>query len=374
MAQPDPPKADVDNDADMVRRFVGIFQSVPVPDLIRNLQTEVTSVDIAGRSFPLTLNDPSDAPNCYICRPSAAYIDYAIEETRHFEGAPFLRAAMTAGLKASKPLMTATGLDRQVQVNNWLLSTNPVPRLSPSDAVALRERLTTDYPDRAITMRSLNTVADMETITALGAAGFQMLPSRQIYIYDAKHPVPPTQNQKFDRSLIRKTPYRQVTSETFSDADFSRAEDLYNQLYLKKYTSLNPQYTSVFLRDMASAGLLKLIGLRAPTGQLDGVLGLFENGNTLTSPIVGYDTSIPQKTGLYRMLMTLAQDHAIANGKFFNISAGAARFKRLRGAIPAIEYMAVYAVHLPRKNRNAIRIAASLLTRIGIPLLRRYEL
>ena len=58
----------------------------------------------------------------------------------------------------------------------------------------------------------------------------------------------------------------------------------------------------------------------------------------------------------------------------FNMSAGAAGFKRNRGALPAIEYAAVYNSHLPWKSRVAAAIVRAVLTGIGVPTMRKYEL
>jgi CelD/BcsL family acetyltransferase involved in cellulose biosynthesis len=181
-------------------------------------------------------------------------------------------------------------------------------------------------------------------------------------------------DMKRDRKQLRVTPFERVGDGDFSEADYARAETLYTMLYLDKYTPLNPHYTARYIAQMHRRGIISLAGLRRPGGELVAVTGLFENGGTLTQPIVGYDTTLPVGEGLYRMAMAMAQDHATTRGLFFNMSAGAAGFKRRRGAVPAIEYNAVYAGHLPRRQRVAIRVMEIVLALVGIPLLKRFEL
>jgi CelD/BcsL family acetyltransferase involved in cellulose biosynthesis len=125
---------------------------------------------------------------------------------------------------------------------------------------------------------------------------------------------------------------------------------------------------------MHRRGIIRLAGLRRPGGELVAVTALSENCATLTQPIVGYDTSLPISDGLYRVVMAMAQDHATAHGLFFNMSAGAAAFKRRRGAVATVEYNAVYAGHLPLRRRMAVRTMETVLALVGIPLLRRFEL
>jgi hypothetical protein len=366
----------VANTPEMVARFAAIFQAHPVPDLIANLVTEVGQIDIAGRSYPVTLNSRGVQGNCYICSPVTAYIDYALDETRNFAAHPALTRAVRALIHAAAPLVRGSGLDHQVQINNWLFSTNPVPTLDRAAAAELRDRLTEDHPGRALVLRSLNETADHATILALRAEGFRMLPARQIYLFGAdRAEARPSANMKRDRLSLARTPYQLVENDGFGDADYTRCADLYDLLYIRKYTPLNPRYTALYVRQMHQSGLIQLRGLRDPAdGGLVAVTGIFVNGRTLTQPIVGYDTHRPLRDGLYRMVMAMAQDHALENRLFFNMSAGAASFKRHRLADPVIEYSAVFVDHLPRPQRLAIRLMEALLTHTGIPLLRKFEL
>src|SRR5262249_40204740 len=156
-----------------------------------------------------------------------------------------------------------------------------------------------------------------------------------------------------DRTLLDEGGFVLVASAEFRDDDFVRAQMLYQQLYLEKYTWLNPQYTAAFMRAAQAGGILEFWGLRARDGRLAGVIVFFDCGRTMTRPIVGYDATLPHERGVYRMLMALALRRARERKMLFNMSAGAASFKRNRGGIAALEYSAIYNAHLAPTARLA---------------------
>jgi len=72
--------------------------------------------------------------------------------------------------------------------------------------------------------------------------------------------------------------------------------------------------------------------------------------------------------------MATVYRQAALRGLRINLSAGAAGFKRLRGGIGTMEYSAVYVAHLRGRRRHSVRLLGSIASRIGEPLLKRYEL
>ena len=359
------------NDPQRIDRLVRMFAGASEGALIGNLRVDLRHITVGDLSFPMTISDP---PNGYLCSPTVAYIDYALEELRHFARNPVLRGTLATLIRACRPLVRATGLDRQVQPNNWLFSTNPVPAIDLGTTTMLRDQLLKDHPDRAIVIRSLNSYADKDSMTALTGAGFRLLPARQVYLLDHRKRQPPSRDMKRDAKLLRDSGYAIVSGADFNAADFTRAAELYGQLYLDHYSTLNPHYTPAFLSQAQADGLLQMTGLRGPDGRLDGVLGLFRNGDTLTAPLLGYDTDKPKELGLYRMLTALGTAEGARHGLLQNRSAGAASFKRNRNAVPAIEYTAVYVDHLGWRARMATALLVSLLTRVGVPIMQRYAL
>ncbi len=341
--------------------------------LIDNLETAISAMPTSLGDLPVTRNDGA-RPTCYVCCPTVAYVDYALAELRHFTARPLLSLALYALVNLSRPVLWASRVDRHIQPNNWLLATNPVPDLPASEVQAITGALVEQHPGHAIVWRSLNAISDADKFSRFRSAGYDLFPARQVYLFDCRTAPPPAhRDQRRDAALLDRGDYDIVGPETITAADAPRIAELYRKLYLDKYTRLNPQYSASFIEVAHRGGLIAFHGLRRD-GRLDGVVGFFDAGDVMTAPLVGYDTALPPELGLYRRLMALATRRARARNQLFNMSAGAAGFKRNRGGMPAIEYAAVYTRHLPVGQRAASWIVRTVLERVGETLLTRFEL
>jgi hypothetical protein len=172
-----------------------------------------------------------------------------------------------------------------------------------------------------------------------------------------------------DRKRLINSEYhwRLLAQPTLQQAE--RLAELYTMLYIQKYSRQNPQYTAWgFLNWLPK--FLNIYVLEQ-NGRIDGFAALQTRGYTMTSPLVGYDTRLPQGLGLYRLLVAAMMRHAEQHRLLFHLSSGAAGFKRQRGAVNALEYSAVYVRHLSKRRRWTWYALAKLLNHLVVPALQR---
>jgi hypothetical protein len=363
---------DNDDFSRRARAWFGIHGGRYTPAFARNLHSRAELVEVDGLALPATV-DEGTHDSAWVCSPRATYSVCAMEEAAR--AVPWLDwpcAIAGAGLAA---VLRYASVDRAVALNNWMLSTNLYPPLAqvPLDEVLAQAR--DRWPGHALWWRSLNDIDHADWIEALEARGFRRIASRQVYLFEdwdalwKRHP-----DLRRDRRLLDRTDLARTGDRGYSDADYDRIASLYAMLYLEKYSPSNPHYSSAFLRAWHRAGLLELDALRDGEGVLQSVTGMFRQGDTMTVPLVGYDTSRPLAEALYRRLNASAFEAARTRGLRLHLSAGAARFKRMRGGRPAIEYSLVSARGRPVRTRIATWSLAKLTAGIGVPLLRKYAL
>lgn len=368
-----PPDVRLDEFNARAAAFLALHRQSSSDRFVRNLRTTVDSVGAGHACLPVTVNH-GETGNAWVCSPYTTYCSYAAEETARLNH-PVLTRPLNGLIRRMGAALQRADIDRAVAINNWLVSTNGYPRLHDVDLDQAIDEAASRWPDHAIWFRSLNAAHHADWLRALTERGGVLLASRQVYLFDDIAGLARQRTDlKRDFSLLRTQAGFTCERVTDGDADFKRAEELYTELYIHKYSHLNPQYRHALIKAWSDAGLLQLFGLRDTEGVLQGIVGLFRFGNLITSPIVGYNTQLPQKLGLYRRLAACVLREGAEHGRPVNLSAGVAHFKRQRGGQAAIEYSAVLCSHLPRRRRHAIRALGVLTRNVGVPIMRAFKL
>jgi hypothetical protein len=365
-------------DGEYARRLLEPLVTYGARRLIDNVDAEVRALTVGDTILPLVLSNTAPSiRNAYVCSPTTHYIDYAIRELAiEFPDWPRARALAGPMLDLLRPLLRWSDFERVVYVNNWLLSTNLYPELSSEALRAIRDTLAQTFPDRAIVFRSVNAQLNARLGTRLERLAFRAVFSRQVYLLDPRDPAYRRKKSfQKDMALARRTTYRWEDRDGIEPADIDRIKQLYDTLYLDKYSYHNPQFNARFIAEALRQGWLTFYVLREPAaGRVDGVLGFVERQGVMTAPLIGYDRSIPSSAGLYRLISLKLVEEAVARGRMLHQSSGASAFKRHRGSQPSLEYNMVYDRHLPPRRRRPWQLL-ELLSRVAIiPVMRRYKL
>ncbi|UVO50010.1 GNAT family N-acetyltransferase [Sphingomonas sp. SUN019] len=331
-----------------------------------NVRTRWLALASDGRVLPVTVNDGA-VGDSYVCLPHSAYILYGLREMElvGVRGG----ALLSPLIRAAGRLLLAAGINRIVHIDNWLLSTNLHGDWDGADLPRVRAALTERFPHHILAIRSVDDWSSPALAASARDDDWVMIPSRQIWVTDNLARDWKSRNDYGnDRRLIARSG---LSLEPAAAADAGRIAELYHQLYVGKYSALNPVFTPRFVAETLVSGLIDYRVARAPDGQIMAVAGLLARGDVVTPPVVGYDISAPRSAGLYRIASWLFGQAAMERGLRLHGSAGAAEFKRLRGAHGVIEYWAMYVAHLSPHRRAAIRALAALLERYAVPMMRR---
>ncbi len=356
------------------RSFALIFADNKAEDLIENIHTEIRMIRVSNTLFfPVSVNSKVRT-NTFVCSPYTAYALYAKDELKLKVPNKLLQLPILAVIKLMGLFLKVGKIDKNIHINNFLLSTNPYQEWHGSEIEALTQFIQRNYPRHAILFRSLNNYQHQHLITQFEKNGYLKIGSRQVYIYDMNYEQwIHHNNNKNDRRLIRKQGLTYLSHEEMRPY-LAEANALYNLLYIEKYSQYNPQFNVRYFEECYEKEIMHFQGYANKDGKLKAFAGLFILDNTITSPLVGYDIYASQKEGLYVHAINLVMKYKFESNKLLNLSSGAAQFKRIRGGVPSMEYTVVYTQHLPLLRRIVWRFLQFISNKIGIPLIEKYEL
>lgn len=357
--------------ASEIQCYLEILLDAPVQQYIKNCHVQVLGLEVDNIILPLTVNT-KNFDDTWITSPYGQYVKALNDEIDHLN----LSKGVTVLLKRSVHFLLGRPLrktdNKIVYVNNWLISTNIYPQ-KVIDIEAVRNFLIHIFPDHAIGFRSLNTVFASKWQQKLEQAHFGRFVSRYVFLWDPSW----TQNKKVradfrkDYRPLSQKEMRALFDTSLNDSDIKRVLYLYEKLYLEKYSLANPAYTYLFIYQLYRANIIHIDGVMLD--EIEGFYGSITIGDTVVTPIFGWNTELNKKAGIYRIVSAQLFKRAQEHGWKMNNSAGANHYKKNRGCRGSIEYQYVYYEHLDRKKKHAWRSIQRLLNTFGEKILTRSQ-
>jgi len=307
---------------------------------VGNARARLTCVEAAGKSWPVSLSEPDRREEAtWLTSLLSAVIGTPRDEISA-DALTLKGQATVSALRVLEALAHLAGLDRCAMVNNTLMSVSPI---GTSQLAGLGEAVRSAaerWPDRVAVARGI--VCEAENVLALARRiGAFAVPNRVSYAYDLTGGRTPEKiNAQRDFTLLAKAGLEVVAPAGFSADDLAQAHAQYFSVYVGRHGRRNPQFTQRFFADIHQAGATEFWGLRRG-GALVAFVALRDHGEFLSVPLIGYDTAADKKLGYYRQIFALALRVAAERRRVINFGAGAGQYKKLRGAVVALEYMLI---------------------------------
>lgn len=357
-------------DGDYARRYLLPLMMDGAQKYIYNVfNTQLMLAKVDDVIIPITLSD-FHPDNTYTVSPYSHYVSYGgFEEVKHLNNPP-IEALIKLLMVPIAWYFRMAELDKVAYVNNYLLSTNLYPSVNSDHLSALSEALPRWFPDRVVVFRSVDEKKNPHIAVLLKEKGYEMVLSRQVWYMDAEE-ASRTRQYKEDVRVLRKHGYEIVDGKDLSDNELARSLDLYNMLYLEKYSYYNPQFTFEFMKLARDNEVLHLRALKR-NGRINAVMGFFIRNGAMTQPLFGYDTSLPQEEGLYRLLTLITLQEGLQRNLLVHASGGVGKFKKMRGGKSVIEYNAVYHKHLPAWRQRPWKLIKAI-SKYAIPYFQKME-
>lgn len=325
------------------------------------------------RQVPMTQARAHAQTPSYILSPKTAFFHYAKEELIKVKQ-PVMQLIFKLLIYMTWPLLIIGRFSSVVYGNNRLFSTVLYPK-SLQDIPQFQSQFQQKFPQDVIAFRSLNEHTTPQLLNQFKQEGWLLIPTRQVWIFDAQlQDFHKSTNSKHDLKLLKRTPLQLILHHELQESDFVRIRELYQMLYLNKYSQFNPNYSTEYLIYLWQNQLVNFSAFRDEKGIIQAVGGSYELEGVLTNPIVGYNTQLPAQLGLYRLILMYPLKGCFEQDKVFHASAGAPQFKKTRGAQAFIEYSAVSISHLPQRVQLTWKLIAYCLNKWVVPYMKENEL
>lgn len=334
-----------------------------------NISTDIKILKIENLILPITINN-AEYDNSYVCSPFSYFIKSAVLYADIIKN-PLLHKIVKGLFWGLSKLFKALKFNKVVIINNWLISTNLIPRMDPEYFTLITQFLQNQFPAHALIFRSVNPRTNEAYYEALKNSNYRMIAARQIFFTDTqKEHIFESRLFKSDLKLLQSSEYEIIDSGQLTKDEAARMLELYREIYICKY-SLHPQLNLNYVQWALNAQILKFKAIKKD-GMIDGIAGYVCRNGIMTCPFFGYDKTKPQQDGLYRILSTILMLEAKQNHWLFHQSAGASTYKKIRKATDCIEYTAVYDKHLSLTRKLPWFFIKAIFNSVGIFYMKKY--
>lgn len=358
--------------AERIKRVLVPMMMKGTHHFMSNVVTRLMLLKVDQHLLPLTINE-KEYENANVCSLFAHYVLYAKQELSMFTSSRLIEKVGHRLIDGLGKWLQLVRINRVVIVNNWMFSTNLYPDLSYDQLQRITEALIHHFPSHAILFRSITDHHPSHLYSDLCRCHYLPVPSREVFYYHPEHfhQLPTKKRWKIRRDwrLLEESGYKVLTKEAINERDVERLVQLYHQLYIEKYSIYNVQYRKEFFHLIMNDPTFHLRAL-VKNQRIDGLIGFYIENGCMTTPILGYDTSLSPKLGLYRMLFGLMIKEAHHRHLLLHESAGVSQFKEERGAYDRIEYHMVYAHHLRLDQQKTWKLLQKILNYIVIPYMK----
>lgn len=223
-------------------------------------------------------------------------------------------------------------------VNNLMLSTSIYPDLTQKDFSDIIYFLRRKYKNKSIIFKNINETNHAH-IEYLNNLWWLKIVYRQVYLsyserYDKYKKI---KEYKWDASRYKKSEYNLKIVRRM-DANISlQMKKCYDNLYIKKYSDMNPNLTKDFFKLIHKNTYFTLCALHNKAWEINGVYSYYNINKQTTAPIIWY-----KKENLYRHLTHCYINSVLQNQTVLNWSSWVWQFKVYRWAEKATEFFFIF--------------------------------
>lgn len=326
---------------------------------IDNSNCEIEIIAINNELIPISLPEQHANP-CYVTNLSTQYFTYVKSEVlANDKYSKTLKITAKYLIPLVQKGFALMGFNKAVLVNNWLFSSNLQCKLSKSELEQITIALTNRYKNYAIVWKGVDELIYSDYKAKLAELHFMAISGRMLYVLNTEgfklNKKRPLQQDK--KRWLNQNKYQYEILNNASNLDLKRILQFYTQLYIDKYSELNPKYNLAFLNTLFNSKIYDFWILRnLENNQIEAIQIVSRKNQVSTTPFIGYNQQLSINEGLYKHLSYLLIEDSLAKDQFLNMSSGADQFKKQRGGKASFEYNMAYINHLQPMQKIPFKI------------------